>query len=82
MDKVKEDIIDLKSDVKGLKSDVHRLQLNDTRQDNHIANLQSTLQQIQDDTNWIRRRITGALITALITAIVGGIVAIAIANIF
>ncbi|MEK3955362.1 hemolysin XhlA family protein [Psychrobacillus sp. FSL K6-1464] len=62
--------------------DIADLKLSDKLQDNEISALKTTLSEIKDDTNWIRRKITGALITAVITAIVGGIVGIAIANIF
>ena len=62
--------------------DIADLKLSDKLQDNEISALKTTLSKIKDDTNWIRRKITGALITAVITAIVGGIVGIAIANIF
>ncbi len=82
VDRNQEDIIALKQDVKTLKDDVHKLQLNDISQDSKITNLQTTLSAIQDDTNWIRRKITGAFITALITAIVAGVVGVAVANIF
>jgi hypothetical protein len=62
--------------------DIADLKLSDKLQDNEISALKTTLSEIKDDTNWIRRKITGALITAIITAVVGGIVGVAIANIF
>ncbi|MFA1821149.1 hemolysin XhlA family protein [Virgibacillus oceani] len=81
-EKVQQDINDLKQGQSQLKTDVDNLKLNDVKQDGKIISLQDTLRAIQDDTNWIRRKITGAFITALITAVVAGIVGIAIANIF
>lgn len=88
-EKVQQDIADikngqtvLKSEQDRMKQDIHKLELSDQLQNQEINTLKTTLNEIKEDTNWIRRKITGALITALITALVGGIVGIAIANIF
>ena len=81
-EKTQQDINELKQNYSLLKSDVDALKLNDIKQDEKITSLQTTLTAIQDDTTWIRRKITGAFITALITALVGGVVGIAVANIF
>lgn len=74
--------VHLKNEQERLKQDIHKLQLSDTLQNQEINTIKLTLSEIKEDTNWIRRKITGALITAVITAVVGGIVGIAIANIF
>lgn len=74
--------VHLKNEQERLKADIHKLQLSDTLQNQEINTIKATLSEIKEDTNWIRRKITGALITAVITAVVGGIVGIAIANIF
>lgn len=86
---IQQDISDIKqkqqqneSTLSGVISDVHKLQVSDQLQNQEITSLKETLRQIQDDTSWIRRKITGALITATITAVVAGIVGVAIANIF
>lgn len=86
---IQQDINDIKqrqqqneSTLSGVISDVHKLQVSDQLQNQEITSLKETLRQIQDDTSWIRRKITGALITATITAVVAGIVGVAIANIF
>ena len=86
---IQQDISDIKqrqqqneSTLSGVVSDVHKLQVSDQLQNREITSLKETLRQIQDDTAWIRRKITGALITATITAVVAGIVGVAIANIF
>ena len=88
-EKVQQDIAELKngqtvlkSEQDRMKQDIHKLELSDQLQNQEINTIKSTLSEIKEDTNWIRRKITGALITAVITAIVGGIVGIAIANIF
>lgn len=86
---VQQDINDIKqrqqqneSKLSSIVSDVHKLQISDQLQNQEIASLKETLRSIQDDTSWIRRKITGALISAIITAVVAGIVGVAIANIF
>lgn len=86
---VQQDINDLKNKYSRLdqnhtdmKDDIRDLQMNDKLQDQEINTLKNTLSEIKEDTNWIRRKITGAIITATITAIVAGIIGIAIANIF
>lgn len=70
------------SKLSSLESDVHKLEVSDKLQNKEIESLKDTLSSIQEDTSWIRRKITGALITASITAVVTGIVGVAIANIF
>lgn len=88
-EKVQQDIADLKngqtifkSEQDRIKQDIHKLELSDQLQSQEINALKNTLNEIKEDTNWIRRKITGALITAIITALVGGIIGIVIANIF
>ncbi len=88
-DKVQQDINDLKSGYNRLdtnqskiKDDIRDLQMSDKLQDQEISTLKATLTEIREDTQWIRRKITGAIITATITAVVAGIIGIAIANIF
>ena len=87
--KVTQDITELKSSQsqikttqEGMQTDIHQLQISEKLQDSEIANLKETLGEIKDDTNWIRRRITGAVITATITAVIGGLIGIAIAFIY
>ena len=87
--KVTQDITELKnsqSQIKttqeGMQTDIHQLQISEKLQDSEISNLKETLSEIKDDTNWIRRRITGAVITATITAVIGGLIGIAIAFIY
>ncbi len=88
-ERVNQDITDLKNDYSQLdskqlsiKDDIRDLQMSDKLQDQEIAMVKATLSEIKDDTNFIRRRITGAIITAIITAICGGLVGIAIAAIY
>lgn len=88
-EKVQQDINDLKngqSQMKNdhitMKDDISALKTNDKLQDHEINTLKNTLNEIKEDTNWIRRKITGAIITATITAVVGGVIAVAITKLF
>lgn len=79
---IQQDVNFLKTSHARLKDDVADLKVNDKIQDQEINSLKVTLGEIKEDTQWIRRKITGALITTILTAVVGGIIAVAIANIF
>lgn len=88
-EKVQQDINELKinqnqqeKDLATIKKDIIDLQVNDKLQDREIASVKETLSEIKEDTNWIRRKITGAIITAAITAAVAGIVGVAITKIY
>jgi len=88
-ERVNQDITDIKNDINRLnsnqiaiKDDIRDLQMSDKLQDQEIATLKATLNEIKEDTNFIRRKITGAIITAVITAICGGLLGIAIVSIF
>lgn len=76
VDKTQQDIIEIRQDIKNIKEDVTKLQLNDIKQDEKIVNLQTTLSSIQEDTKWIRRMITKAIVTATITGVIGGVIAL------
>lgn len=87
--KIQQDINEIKNaqslitiDQTKMKDDIRDLQMSDKLQDQEISTLKLTLSEIKEDTNWIRRKITGAIISALVTALIGGIVAIALGNIF
>lgn len=86
---IQQDISDLKNKYSRIddnqtkmRDDIRDLQMSDKLQDQEIGTLKATLSEIREDTQWIRRKITGALITAIITAVVAGVIGIAIANIF
>lgn len=88
-EKVQQDINELKNAQANLKieqdrvkQEIHKLEISDTIQNQEINTIKATLSEIKEDTSWIRRKFTGAFITAAITALVGGIAGIAIANIF
>lgn len=88
-DRVNQDIANLKSshtqlkdNQDNMKNDIQKLQLSDKLQDKEISSLKETLSEIKEDTNWIRRKITGAIITATITAVIAGVIGVVVANIF
>ena len=87
--RVQQDITELKqrqrdneSKLGLMEKDIHKLQISDQLQDKEISSLKETLSEIKEDTNWIRRKITGAIISAVITALIGGIVAYAVTKIW
>lgn len=87
--RVQQDITELKQRQRDnetklslMEKDIHKLQISDQLQDKEISSLKETLSEIKEDTNWIRRKITGAIISAVITALIGGIVAYAVTKIW
>ncbi|WP_250622266.1 hemolysin XhlA family protein, partial [Bacillus subtilis] len=46
------------------------------RQDQQIMTLNEKLNKIEENTTWIKRTITGAIITAVCTGVIGGAIAI------
>lgn len=86
---IQQDITELKNgrslDVQAMekmRDDIRNLQIKDKLQDQEISTVKQALTDIKEDTKWIRRKITGAIITAIITAVVTGVIAFAIPNIF
>ncbi|KYD02623.1 hypothetical protein B4102_0217 [Heyndrickxia sporothermodurans] len=69
---IQKDIDDLKKEQSDIKSNIKKLQEKELIQDYKIGNIEEKLQDIKDDTKWLRRAITNSLIVAL----VGGAVAI------
>ncbi|MEM5014122.1 hemolysin XhlA family protein [Niallia taxi] len=66
----------VQKDIIEMKEDIRKLQDKTLLQDQSIATLQSTLTDIKDDTKWLKRTITAALITAVCTGVIGGAIAI------
>src|SRR5690625_5543580 len=86
-DRVQQDINQLKSgqsqlktEQDKLKGDISKMQISDQMQDKEISAVKDTLNRIQEDTTWIRRKITGAIITAVLTGLIGGVIALFFAN--
>ncbi|USK40179.1 hemolysin XhlA family protein [Cytobacillus firmus] len=73
---VRKEIDELKSQNVEMKGDIRRLQDKTLLQDRSIQDIQGDLKEIKEDTKWLKRTITAALITALCTGVIGGGIAI------
>ncbi|MDK7664388.1 hemolysin XhlA family protein [Cytobacillus oceanisediminis] len=66
----------MQKDMDDMKGDIRRLQDKTLLQDQSIQNIQGDLKEIKEDTKWLKRTITAALITAVCTGVIGGGIAI------
>lgn len=66
----------VKKDIEEMKGDIRRLQDKTLLQDQIIQNIQGDLKEIKEDTKWLKRTITNAIIMSVFTAIIGGGIAI------
>lgn len=71
-----QDLADMKGEHKALEQRVSALECVSDRQDQQIMTLNEKLNKIEENTTWIKRTITGAIITAVSTGIIGGAIAI------
>ncbi|MDP4523666.1 hemolysin XhlA family protein [Bacillus halotolerans] len=71
-----QDLADMKGEQKALEQRVSALERVSDRQDQQIMTLNEKLNKIDENTTWIKRTITGAIITAVCTGIIGGAIAI------
>ncbi|MCP1147961.1 MULTISPECIES: hemolysin XhlA family protein [Bacillus] len=77
MNILQQDILDLKSSQKTLEQRVNSLERKHDKHDQQIQSLNNQLNKIEENTTWIKRTITGAIITAFSTGIIGGVIALA-----
>ncbi|MFD2658636.1 hemolysin XhlA family protein [Gracilibacillus thailandensis] len=73
---VRKEIDDIKRDQHIMKDDIKDLKHKDSDQDKEISYLKQMLYEIKEDTKWLRRTITKAIITAIATAVIGGVIAL------
>ncbi|QDX95672.1 protein xhlA [Brevibacillus laterosporus] len=66
----------MRSDIKSLEKDVADLKNKTSIHDEQIRAINKTLDSINENTTWIKRTITAAIITAVSTGIIGGAIAI------
>ncbi|MGM0878439.1 MAG: hemolysin XhlA family protein [Bacillota bacterium] len=66
----------IQKEIDEIKKDIDHLQKQSIVHDHDISEIKSTLAEIKDDTKWIRRTFTNAIVTATITAVIGGVIAI------
>lgn len=76
VDSVQKEIVEMKSDIKSLEKAVQDLKTLTARHDEQIIAINLTLKEINDNTKWLKRAITGAIITAIATGLIGGAIAI------
>lgn len=62
--------------VSKLESDMNDVKIRIAVAESDIKSVKKDVSDIKNDTNWIRRTITGAIITAICTGIIGGAIAI------
>ncbi|ERH54835.1 protein xhlA [Bacillus amyloliquefaciens EGD-AQ14] len=73
---LQKEIMDMKTGQKAIEQRVNVLERVSDRQDQQIMTLNEKLNKIEENTTWIKRTITGAIITAVCTGIIGGAIAI------
>ncbi|MGU9968580.1 hemolysin XhlA family protein [Bacillus velezensis] len=68
--------MEMKAGQRSIEQRVNVLERVSDRQDQQIMTLNEKLNKIEENTTWIKRTITGAIITAVCTGIIGGAIAI------
>ncbi|AYK68212.1 protein xhlA [Bacillus subtilis subsp. subtilis] len=73
---IQKEMAEFKLEQKSLERRVSSLERSSDRQDQQIMSLNEKLNKIEENTTWIKRTITGAIITAVCTGVIGGAIAI------
>ncbi|WP_144453562.1 hemolysin XhlA family protein [Bacillus subtilis] len=73
---LQKEMAEFKIEQKSLERRVSSLERSSDRQDQQIMSLNEKLNKIEENTTWIKRTITGAIITAICTGVIGGAIAI------
>ncbi|MEH7663701.1 hemolysin XhlA family protein [Bacillus velezensis] len=73
---LQKEITEVKAGQKTLEQRVSVIELSSERHDQQIISLNEKLNKIDENTTWIKRTITGAIITAVSTGFIGGAIAI------
>jgi predicted nucleic acid-binding Zn-ribbon protein len=76
MNQIQHEFTVFKGEQKTLEQRVSALERVSDRQDQQIMTLNEKLNKIEENTTWIKRTITGAIVTAISTGIIGGAIAI------
>ncbi|MFC0271138.1 hemolysin XhlA family protein [Metabacillus herbersteinensis] len=76
MNPTEKEIVEMKADIKTLQKEMVEVKSQSIRHDEQINSINKTLDSIEDNTKWIKRAITGAIITAICTGFIGGAIAI------
>lgn len=70
------EITELKTDIKALENRVNILERKSDLHGEKIDAIDKKLEKIEDNTTWIKRTITGAIIAAVCTGLIGGAIAL------
>ncbi|KKK10333.1 MULTISPECIES: hemolysin XhlA family protein [Bacillus] len=76
MNIIQKDISELKNSHTTLEQRVNILERGQDKHDQQIISLNNQLNKIEENTTWIKRTITGAIITAVCTGVIGGGIAL------
>ncbi|KKB73272.1 MULTISPECIES: hemolysin XhlA family protein [Bacillus] len=76
LDVFQKEMTELKADHKTLEQRVTTLERSSERHDQQIISINEKLNKIEENTTWIKRSITGAIITAVSTGIISGAIAV------
>lgn len=75
-EQMRREIIELKQNDKSQEQRISLLERTSDRHDQQIQAVTESLSKIHENTTWIKRTITGAIISTLSTVMVGGILTI------
>ncbi|MEC1049824.1 hemolysin XhlA family protein [Bacillus paralicheniformis] len=75
-DVLQKEITEIKADQKTQDQRITTLERTTDRHDQQIISINEKLNKIEENTTWIKRSITGAIITAVSTGIIGGAIAV------
>ncbi|MED4341957.1 hemolysin XhlA family protein [Bacillus licheniformis] len=67
---------EIKADQRTQDQRITTLERTTDRHDQQIISINEKLNKIEENTTWIKRSITGAIITAVSTGIIGGAIAV------
>ncbi|MGV6982444.1 hemolysin XhlA family protein [Bacillus pumilus] len=77
MNIIQKEVSELKNSHTTLEQRVNILERGQDKHDQQIISLNNQLNKIEENTTWIKRTITGAIITAVCTGVIGGVIALA-----
>ncbi|WP_235599921.1 hemolysin XhlA family protein [Alkalihalobacillus trypoxylicola] len=80
MAQTQKELLKLENNFKVIEKDVRDLQREIIRHDEQISVINKMLDSIADDTKWIKRTISTAIIGAICTGVLGGAIALFYAN--
>ncbi|RBP85963.1 hemolysin XhlA [Cytobacillus firmus] len=70
------EIAEIKGSLNNIENRVNNLEKITTRQDQQIISINEKLNKIDENTTWIKRTITQAIIVAVCTGIIGGFIGV------